>query len=164
MEKPQCIVQYNENMNGVDRIDQQIQYYPFARRSMKWYKKFLLYLFQLAFHNSFILFKIQNPSSKVQSLSQYITSISRAWIIPSTCSPSARAPSVDPRARLDQEEGRHQLIAIVGKGKKQKPTRRCRVCIRKGLRHETRYECSGCQVPLHKEHCFSAYHSEANYA
>lgn len=37
--KPQCIVAYNGSMNGVDRLDQRISYYPFIRKSYKWTNK-----------------------------------------------------------------------------------------------------------------------------
>ena len=30
-EKPVCVIDYNHNMNGVDRLDQMISYYPFIR-------------------------------------------------------------------------------------------------------------------------------------
>jgi hypothetical protein len=37
--KPVCVVDYNQNMSGVDRIDQMISYYPTVRKTIKWLKK-----------------------------------------------------------------------------------------------------------------------------
>ncbi|KAM3872215.1 piggyBac transposable element-derived protein 4-like [Diretmus argenteus] len=37
--KPACIVEYNQFMNGVDRLDQKIAYYPFMRKTAKWSSK-----------------------------------------------------------------------------------------------------------------------------
>uniref|UniRef100_A0A8C5E3K8 PiggyBac transposable element-derived protein domain-containing protein n=1 Tax=Gouania willdenowi TaxID=441366 RepID=A0A8C5E3K8_GOUWI len=45
--KPLCVVAYNSSMNEVDKLDQNIPYYPFVRRSLNWSKKFVAYLFQI---------------------------------------------------------------------------------------------------------------------
>jgi len=39
VKKPACICNYNENMSGVDHIDQMISYYPCTRKTLKWTKK-----------------------------------------------------------------------------------------------------------------------------
>ena len=42
--------------------------------------------------------------------------------------------------------------------------RRCRVCFMNGIRKDSRYLCSTCQVPLcNKPTCFRRYHTEARY-
>uniref|UniRef100_A0A8C1LIR4 PiggyBac transposable element-derived protein domain-containing protein n=1 Tax=Cyprinus carpio TaxID=7962 RepID=A0A8C1LIR4_CYPCA len=47
-QKPACIVEYNHEMNGVDKLDQNIVYYPFIRKSHKWTMKFVMYLQEYA--------------------------------------------------------------------------------------------------------------------
>ena len=37
--KPNCVVQYNEYMKGVNRTDQYLSYYSFVRQTAKWSKK-----------------------------------------------------------------------------------------------------------------------------
>lgn len=98
IEKPTCIIDYNANMNGVDRIDQQIQYYPFVRKTIKWHKKFSTYLMELCFHNSFILFSQQNPNSKIKTLYQFIRCVCYEWTSPTRpvsppSSPNSSLPS-----------------------------------------------------------------------
>lgn len=37
--KPKLIVNYNDNVNGVDRCDQLLVYYALNRKSTKWWKR-----------------------------------------------------------------------------------------------------------------------------
>lgn len=37
-EKPECVVQYNKFMKGVDQLDQNVQYCQIERRLVKWTK------------------------------------------------------------------------------------------------------------------------------
>ena len=61
--KPQCIIEYNQYMSGVDRLDQMISYYPFTRKTYKWPKK-IFYLLEVSLWNSFVLHKARNSCSK----------------------------------------------------------------------------------------------------
>ena len=42
-------------MTGVDRSDQMLSYYSFARKTIKWWKKLFFHLFDLAVVNAHIL-------------------------------------------------------------------------------------------------------------
>lgn len=55
----------------------------------------------------------------------------------------------------------HYLEVLAPTGKKNRPTKPCRVCKRNKLRRETRYYCPVCQEkpPLCVENCFKLYHS-----
>ncbi|XP_042888419.1 piggyBac transposable element-derived protein 4-like [Penaeus japonicus] len=55
--KPKVVVNYNSGMKGVDLINQLAQFYSTTRKSMKWYKKVLFYLFDMAVVNAFLLHK-----------------------------------------------------------------------------------------------------------
>ncbi|XP_030018120.1 piggyBac transposable element-derived protein 4-like isoform X2 [Sphaeramia orbicularis] len=182
-QKPTCIVEYNNAMNGVDKLDQNIAYYPFVRKSHKWSKKFVAYLFEISLFNAFIIYKAKNPNSKGNTLMAFIQSVVKSWTSqkpmrqaggqendphtvrddpPAQMTP--RAPyKTDPRERLDVGFAAHPLVSILPTPNKQHPTRRCRVCVRKGLRRETSYYCKGCGVPLHFGECYTVYHSKAHY-
>jgi len=54
--KPDCILAYNDNMCGVDRSDQLTAYYPPLRKTLKWYKKVILHMLDLAVTNSYLLY------------------------------------------------------------------------------------------------------------
>ena len=60
IEKPSMIINYNKNMNGVDKCDQYLNYYSIGRKSIKWWKKvFFDYLISVI--NAMVLFFHQNP-------------------------------------------------------------------------------------------------------
>ncbi|KAJ8941866.1 hypothetical protein NQ314_010260 [Rhamnusium bicolor] len=42
-----AIFHYNKNMGGVDLQDQMTSYYPFSRKTLRWYKKLDIHIFQL---------------------------------------------------------------------------------------------------------------------
>ncbi|XP_077352171.1 uncharacterized protein LOC144001581 [Festucalex cinctus] len=95
--KPECVAEYDASMNGVDKLDQNIVYYPFLGRSQV------------------------GQGDDEQAVGK-----------------QTRAPYMkDPERRLDGQLGRHRLEKLVPTSKKLVPTRRCRVCQRKGLRRET---------------------------
>ena len=75
-----------------------------------------------------------------------------------------RAPyNTDPASRLDGDIAKHQLVSLMPTRKKSRPTRRCRVCARRGLRSETRTLCRSCCVPLHAGECYTVYHTKRVY-
>lgn len=59
--KLECVVAYNSSINGVDKLDQNIAYYPFIRKSLNWSKKFVAYLFQICMFNAYVLYRARNP-------------------------------------------------------------------------------------------------------
>ena len=77
--KPQSVHEYNKFMNGVDKLDQMVSYYPFTRKSMKWYKKFTLYLFSITLFNSHVLYKAATKQGKSKKLLDYMISIVESW-------------------------------------------------------------------------------------
>ena len=60
--KPTCIVRYNQNMGAVDKVDQMMQPYTFVRKSLKWYRKLAMHLLQVASLNAFIIYSMDNPA------------------------------------------------------------------------------------------------------
>ncbi|XP_042888497.1 piggyBac transposable element-derived protein 4-like [Penaeus japonicus] len=55
--KPKVVVDYNIGMKGVDLSDQQAQSYPTVWKSIRWYKKVLFYLLDMAVINAFCVHK-----------------------------------------------------------------------------------------------------------
>ena len=54
---PIAIVEYNKNMNGVDRLNQSIKNIGLKRNTKKWTNKLSMYLLSCIIHNSYILWK-----------------------------------------------------------------------------------------------------------
>lgn len=55
--KPQCVIEYNKGMLGVDRQDQVLSFFPIMRRSVKAYKKIFFYLIGMTIYNALVVFK-----------------------------------------------------------------------------------------------------------
>lgn len=46
--KPNDVADYNQYMSGIDRLDQMISYYNSTRKTIRWYKKVLFHLLDVA--------------------------------------------------------------------------------------------------------------------
>ena len=142
--KPQCIIEYNQYMSGVDRRDQMISYYPFTRKTMKWPKTVFFYLLEISLYNSFVLYKAKNSQTKLTLRSfhyKVIEKLCRISIDDYSSSsdddePPPRAPSYDPASRLKGGFIRHQLAKFPPTEKKKLPMRRCRVCYKERYQKE----------------------------
>src|SRR6218665_1403558 len=56
IKKPDCIFDYNDRMCGVDRLDQLLSYYSPLRKTLKWYRKVVLQMLDIAMTNAFLLY------------------------------------------------------------------------------------------------------------
>ena len=65
------IEQYNTYMGGVDKADQLLSYYGFNHRAIKWWKRTLFHLLDLAIVNSYILYKLSSDPSRQPSHQQF---------------------------------------------------------------------------------------------
>ena len=93
LEKPQYVLDYNNKMNGVDKLDQNLSYYPFTRKSYKWTNKFMMYMFSIALFNSYILYRARHPEGAVRGMLGFTEAVVEAW----TNKPSRGLLPPDPR-------------------------------------------------------------------
>ena len=65
---PSMVVDYNQHMGGVDLTDQHISYYSMSgRKTLKWWKKVLWRLLDIAIINSWIIYRSNYPDSSINS-------------------------------------------------------------------------------------------------
>ncbi|XP_077397623.1 heterogeneous nuclear ribonucleoprotein U-like protein 1 isoform X1 [Festucalex cinctus] len=185
--KPQCVVAYNSSMVAVQKLDKNMTYYPFVRKSPTWSKKFVAYLFQICMSNAHVLYRARHPEASI-TLLEFIRSVAKSWTVKQHglvqvkkeeeeeepakratgkgC--SGRSRRNDPESRLDGQIGKHKLDYLITASRsinaKKRSGRSCRVCARKGLRKDTVLWCVSCCVALHPGECFTAYHTLENYA
>ena len=57
LDKPDCILQYNAKIGGVDKSDKLTEPCDATRKSMIWHKKLSIHLIQLALLNYHIIYK-----------------------------------------------------------------------------------------------------------
>ena len=168
--KPQCIIEYNQYMSGVDRLDQMISYYPFTRKTYKWPKKIFFYLLEVSL-NSFVLHKARNSCSKHTLCSFQLKIIDALCQVPITADsseedddqPPAKVPQFDPIEQLKGGFATHELAMYPPSEKRKNLQRHCRVCSKNGVRKNTKTYCKRCNMLLCLVKCFNIYHTRQSF-
>lgn len=145
-QKPDCILAYNTNMAGIDRSDQMTSYYDPLRKSLKWYRKLVLHMFDVAVVNGFLLYKKPGgyQSQKWFRLQLIDTLLKTDY-------PPESDPAVPPRYSAHPKSGdpsrlvhQHYMhMQLPAKGRKH-TFKNCVVCTKAGLRQQTAYFCKTC--------------------
>ena len=55
--KPDVIIDYNNFMLGVDKLDQMMSYYSFLHKSIKWWRKVFFWIVEMIVVNAYIIHK-----------------------------------------------------------------------------------------------------------
>ena len=128
MRKPKLILDYNTSMGAVDRADQLLHYYPFMRKTLKWYKKLGLHLIDVAILNAQILWN-KKHDTKVTLLKFRLQLVDRlleeVGPDPNVHAMGGRQQIYPRPARLT---GRHFPQFIASSGKREVAWSQCRVC------------------------------------
>ena len=66
--KPDIIQLYNQNMDGVDLVDQETQAFPSMHKTIKWYKKLFLLMMDIVIYNSLVIWKALHPGQQMTIL------------------------------------------------------------------------------------------------
>lgn len=161
--KPACVIDYNQNMGSVDKIDMLLSSTECVRKTLKWYKKLFFHLVDLVVVNAHAMYKVKTgqhitlASFQLELIRQLIAKYQKEEKQPKGGRPS----SGDIPDRL---KGRHfpQLVPPVPGGK-QNSQRICYVCkhseIRPKKRRDSRYFCPDCNVGLCIVPCFELFHT-----
>ncbi|UYV67812.1 K02A2.6-like [Cordylochernes scorpioides] len=164
--KPAIVVDYNKNKAGVDRSDQFMAYYPFHRRTLKWWKKLFFHIFGLTIVNSHIVYNKLTTGRKMP-LREYHLAIMERLMEEAGTEILDEQPSAS--GSSERLIGKHFLTKIPATGKTT-IQKRCKVCSDKGkrssgkrVRKDTSYMCETCLVPLCIADCFKAFHTKERY-
>jgi hypothetical protein len=146
----EIIKNYNKFMGGVDLMDQMTKYYSIDKKSQKWTTKLVFHLFNIAFYNTFVLYKktVASPKTYLQYLIYIIDFLVKEGLSANLEDSQAyfEAPS------MIREKIKHFPIQICIK-------KRCKMCYLNKIRKETNYGCSFCKVPLCITPCFENWHN-----
>lgn len=164
--KPKLVIDYNDTMGGVDRLDQHLHDYPTTRkRGKKYYKKIFFHIVDMCVWNAFVLY--QKNGGQRNHLEFRKTLIEKLIIKFNTNTKKVGRPSSQPGPlRLIE---RHFPEHVPPTEKKAAPCRYCAVCCSKRdekgkkKRKETRYYCRHCNVGLCAVPCFMLYHTQLNF-
>ncbi|GFX76154.1 piggyBac transposable element-derived protein 4 [Trichonephila clavipes] len=159
--KPKAVMEYNNTMGGVDRLDQHLTNYPLIKkRGKKYYKKIFFHLLDICLRNSFVLYK---KNGGKDSHLQFRMDIVEC-LIERYGEGKKGCPALQPNPMRLTE--RHFLEVIAPSEKKLRPARKCYVCLPKKndngkrIRKETQYFCPDCEVGLCLTPCFKLYHTK----
>lgn len=158
---PKALIDYNANMNFVDKFDQNLNLYKVNRKSHKWWHRIFFYFLDATVVNAFVLYKELNlpkmsmkdfRRSILQALvSSQIVKNKRIIIGGETIAKKRSKPFVPPEIR--QAESAHQP--------QRDSRRRCSKCSDSKKQVRTNWSCSVCKVPLClgiNKTCFQDFH------
>ena len=167
--KPQCIVEYNCHMGGVDLSDQMISYYSFSHRSVKWWKHVFFHLIDTTIVNAYILYSQSTQSSRklthvnfrielAKGLFQQADEEIEALSIDPSSQSGSRSEAVPPPLRMT---GRHFPEKVPPTPSGRPAQLECALCSRKKGRSRvtTTYRCKTCVKALCIVPCFELYHT-----
>lgn len=149
-EKPICVIDYNQNMSGVDRSDQMVSYYTTPRKTIRWYLKVFFHLVDVCLWNSTYINNKVKP--KKSSYLQF-----REMVVLDYFRIQTAVGPVIPTAKKSPREKNHYP-------KKTEKRRRCRMCSSKEQRSQTFFVCEICKdkngqaIGLCVDPCFREYH------
>ena len=167
--KPQCIVEYNRHMGGVDLSDQMISYYSFSHRTVKWWKRVFFHLIDTTIVNAYILYSQSTQSSRKLTHVNFRIELAKGLL--QQAGEEIEALSTDPRLQSGtRSDAIPPPLRMVGRHFPEKapptPSGRpaqleCALCSRKKgrCRVTTTYRCKTCVKALCIVPCFELYHT-----
>jgi hypothetical protein len=178
--KPQCVVDYNKSMGGVDKNDQMSKYYTVTRKCSKWWRKVYFHMLNLSITNSYLLHrkysavKLSHHDFRKSLALSLVTrgKTEKAVFDQAPANGEAvpqpgpggdhAAPVIGVASTHDRLTGRHfpELLPLNERGD-HRLRRRCKVCYFNGKRTDTNLYCPDCDVPLCAAPCFRTYHTSA---
>ena len=169
---PSAVCDYNRFMGGVDLADQQLAYYSLTqRKTIKWWKKVFWRLVDIAIINSWIIFRMNNPESKIKSQRDFQLELVRQLVQPLlSLKASPNCPII-----LQSSKGRTVVSPdkrLLGKHFPHKASQRGRCCVcskhkstttGKRLDKKTKTFCPKCEVYICLGVCFERFHTVSKY-
>ena len=161
---PHAIIDYNMYMGGVDLTDQCLSYYSLtSRRTIKWWKKIIWRMIDIAILNSWLIFRTNFPSSRLKSHRMFRIQLVHELVQPyldmrATAGLSRGRQSVSPDRRLQGKHFPYKSIRRL----------RCVVCSKKrtpaGQRKDTKTMvfCPKCNVHMCLGTCFEEFHTRSS--
>ena len=170
--KPEPIFFYIKLMGGVDLGDQMMSYYSFLRRSVKWWRKLFIHMFNMLLLNAFVLQKkfATGPLGHEEFREYIVDMLLREGL--ENCALSLPAQVSSRKVGDARLTERHFPVCIPSKqnAKRKKPTRPCFLCSQakevNGVSLNPRwssYWCGQCKKVLCIDFCFMAFHTQEDY-
>ena len=104
-------------MSGIDRSDQMLSYHSVLRKTIRWYKKVGVHIFEIYMANSFYLYVKNTTRPRFSGMKKF-----KKAIVKSMIGPPKQSRNLQPQANF------HYLCLIPATEKKVTPTRVCKHC------------------------------------
>ena len=166
--KPSMILEYNHQMGGVDRVDQQLHAYHTLRKTYKWYRKLALRLIMQCILNSHKVY--QKHTGSKDDLLSFMHNVVACLLV---SSPRLNK-EICLKDTVHRLTGRHfPMKKKPNPGTKDpNPTKNCRVCYARGVKTnkgaplKTVFVCKTCpsQPGPQTEDCLEIYHTILDYS
>ncbi len=156
---PRVVSEYNQNMGGVDRVDQLRERYEVGRRSRKWWHRLMYFLFDVTIVNSFVLWSTKTEDKKKDQLG-FRLRLARQLVNGFNSRKRSGRPAnfINKKKRVPDEVRLTQIGIHLPKNM---PTpRRCKRCSTRKHDKRTRVMCTHCKIPL-CINCFAEFHKSA---
>ena len=149
--KPNLVIDYNNNMSGIDRADQMLSYHSSLRKTVRWYKKVGVHIIELFLINAHYIYSKYSGATKPLSITGF-----KEVVVEKLVGELKKKKHIPVKARF------HYPEIIPPTEKKNNPARECTHCSRKNgnKRKETRYLCPVCpgQTAMCMAPCFRLHH------
>ena len=163
-QKPVSVLDYNENMGGVDLKDQLLQPYLLERKKMtKWYIKLFRRLLNVTVLNCMVICHANSGQTKIDHYKFRVELVQALLIEHGSESVRKFQGRHSTDKNVPRLVERHFPERIPPTEKKARPTRRCVVCYKNNRRKETVFWCPECEAALCVEECFKAFHTKLNF-
>jgi hypothetical protein len=132
--KPECVVEYNSHMSGIDLSDQMLSYYSAPRKTIRWYRKIFFRLLDVCIWDSCYIYNNKNPK-KLTHL-KFRDQIIRNLI------GINNEESVDNNDTKLQHQDQFHFPEPIPGGKKK--VKRCKLCTKSKIYKRSRFQCGKC--------------------
>lgn len=138
---PRSIILYNENKNGVDKMNQFIKYFNLIRKTNKWNQRLSIYMLELILHNSYILWEPIDMNKKSRKF--FISSLAKNLL----------------------EFDKFNSVTLITQHycDTRKTSLRCVWCHKQGKRSITNHFCKTCDKSLHPGECYRNFHEKQDF-
>lgn len=154
IDQPKLVAEYNANMGGVDRMDQNIAQYRMSIRTKKWWWPLFAFLPEAAMQNAWHLYRIsEHAETSPLDFLAFRREVCKVYFMRGPKRQAGRpyryTGAIDKRVPCDvRYDNQGHMITV-------NPTqRRCALCKRKTTR-----KCVKCNVGLHDK-CFVQFHRQ----
>lgn len=159
---PSALIDYNKNMNFVDRFDQMKSTYELDRKSKKWWMRIFFHFLDCCVVNAFTLYKCKGLSTlTLKNFRRRVIDgllVNKLVELKAKTKTGAEVPAKKPRKVSDEirhTSSSHQPVRST--------RRRCARCSTRNQQVRTEWSCSVCAVPLclsKNKTCFQEFHNQ----